>query len=132
MKWKFTYNDRGFDQESIIEQEDFMYALADFLYQVANYNSIDSTVYKKNEVFNTYNGFEPRFGIRYKINEKNSIKASYNRTSQFIHLATNSNASSPFDFWFVSNQNIKPQKADQIALGYFGGKIANETEVVRI
>ena len=41
MKWKFTYKERGMTEEAIIEQEDFMYALADFLYQVSNYSSIE-------------------------------------------------------------------------------------------
>jgi len=38
---------------------------------------------------------------------------------QYIHLTTNTMASTPFDLWFPSTPNVKPQKADQVAFGYF-------------
>jgi hypothetical protein len=66
-----------------------------------------------------HNGFEPRISILYTINDKSSFKVSYNRMIQYIHLASNSTASLPLDFWFSSSPNIKPEIGDQIALGYF-------------
>ncbi len=84
-----------------------------------NYEKIDSTVYPKGEFYNTYYGIEPRFGLTYLLNERSSIKASYSRTRQYIHLATNSTAGTPLDVWFPSSPNVKPQIADQVALGYF-------------
>ena len=84
-----------------------------------NHNTIDSTVYPKGEIFNTYSGLEPRVGASYVLNEKSSIKASYSKTRQYVHLATNSNAGMPLDVWFPSSPNVKPQISDQIALGYF-------------
>ncbi|QQS51903.1 MAG: TonB-dependent receptor [Bacteroidota bacterium] len=80
---------------------------------------LDSLVYEQGNIYNTYYGFEPRIGARYTLNEKNSVKASYNRMIQYLHLATNSQAPTPFDIWFTSNQNIQPQLTDQIAVGYF-------------
>ncbi|MCF8372647.1 MAG: TonB-dependent receptor [Bacteroidales bacterium] len=75
--------------------------------------------YKKGDVFKTYSGFEPRVGINYQLTEKSSIKTSYSRTRQYIHLAQNSTAGTPLDIWFPSSPNVKPQIADQVALGYF-------------
>lgn len=84
-----------------------------------NYNVLDTSEYEKGEIYNTYGGFEPRLGLRYAFNEKNSIKASYNRTRQYIQLASNSTSASPLDIWFPSSPNVKPQIADQVAAGYF-------------
>lgn len=84
----------------------------------ANYDPAD-TIQRGKGVYNTYDGFEPRLGINYKLTEESAIKGSYNRMYQYIQLASNSTASSPFDLWFLSSPNIKPQLADQLALGYF-------------
>jgi hypothetical protein len=66
-----------------------------------------------------YGNFEPRFSIKYELTEQSSIKASYNRMAQYIHLMSNTAASTPLDIWTPSTNNINPQKADQVALGYF-------------
>jgi len=79
----------------------------------------DTVNISKGEIFNTYTGIEPRIGARYSINEKNSVKASYNRTYQYLHMATNTNAATPFDIWIPSTPNVRPQYADQVAMGYF-------------
>ncbi len=83
------------------------------------YTVKDSTKYGSNEIYNSYPNFEPRFNLVYKANESTSIKASYNRMTQYIHLATNTTASTPLDVWFPSSPNVKPQIADQVALGIF-------------
>lgn len=67
----------------------------------------------------TYNGLEPRFAATYLFNASNSIKASYTRTLQFLHLATTSGAQFPADLWIPSSQLVKPQIANQYAIGYF-------------
>ena len=93
-----------------------------------NYEKIDSTHYSKGTLFSPYSGLEPRFGITYLLNEKSSIKASYSRTRQYIHLAQNSTAGTPLDVWFPSSPNVKPQIADQMALGYFRNFFDNRIE----
>jgi len=93
------------------------------LYQVE-----DSIEYGPGDVYNTYSSLEPRFNLRYAIDEKNSLKFSYNRTSQYLHLASNSTATFPLDMWFMSNPNIKPQRADQVAAGYFRNFLDNSIE----
>ena len=84
-----------------------------------NYEKIDSTVYEQWDIFNTFYGLEPRLSINYLLNEKSSIKASYSRTKQYVHLASNSTAGSPLDVWVPSSPNIDPQIANQVAIGYF-------------
>ena len=84
-----------------------------------DFEKIDSTVYPKGEVFNTYMGFEPRLGISYMINDKSSIKANYSRTRQYMQLAQNATAGTPLDVWFPASPNVLPQIADQAAIGYF-------------
>jgi hypothetical protein len=39
--------------------------------------------------------------------------------AQYIHLISNTTASSPLDVWTPSTTNVKPERADQLALGYF-------------
>lgn len=79
----------------------------------------DTTTYKNWENVATYNGLSPRFSASYLLNEKSSIKGSYARTYQYLHLISNSTSSSPTDIWLPSSNNIKPQVSDQVSLGYF-------------
>lgn len=66
-----------------------------------------------------YHYLEPRFAFKYQISPSQSIKASYNRMVQYIHLISNTSASTPLDVWNPSTNNLLPQIADQVALGYF-------------
>ncbi len=85
----------------------------------SSYTATDSTVYTSGDFYNTYAGLEPRLGILYTFNSKHSVKASYARTFQYLQLAQNSTVGTPLDIWFPSSPNVKPQIADQVALGYF-------------
>jgi hypothetical protein len=80
---------------------------------------IDSSTYAKGKIFNTYGGFEPRLLFNFIINDSSSIKASYARSRQYIHLLSNTTSTTPFDLWVPSNINILPEIADQFTLGYF-------------
>ncbi len=84
-----------------------------------NFVVSDTTLYDKGEIYNTFANLEPRLGLKYTLGENSSIKASYNRMAQYIHLASNGISSSPLDVWFPSSTNVKPQLADQYAIGYF-------------
>ncbi len=79
--------------------------------------SIES--YGRREIIKSYGNWEPRFSANFSINERSSLKASYNRMAQYIHLVSNTAASTPLDIWTPSTNNIKPQLADQFVLGYF-------------
>lgn len=93
-----------------------------------SYEKIDSTTYSSGTVFSPYSGLEPRLGINYMLNEYSSIKGSYSRTRQYVHLAQNSTAGTPLDVWFPSTPNVKPQIADQVAVGYFRNFLDNRIE----
>ena len=90
---------------------------------VYSYNQVadvvDSAIYPKGKIYNTYGGLEPRLLMNYIINDSSSVKISYARTRQYIHLLSNTTSSTPFDLWVPSNINIKPEIADQYTLGYF-------------
>ncbi len=84
-----------------------------------NFEKTDSSYYPKGELFNSYWGFEPRLGLKYILSSNSAFKASYSHTIQFIHLISNTSTGTPLDVWIPSDPNIKPQKADQFALGFF-------------
>lgn len=67
----------------------------------------------------SFNNLEPRFAASYQLDDNQSIKASYNRMSQYIHLISNTSSPTPLDVWAPSDKFIKPQLLDQVALGYF-------------
>ena len=84
----------------------------------------------KGSTIQTYQNLEPRFSAKLEIGESASLKASYNRMTQYIHLLSNTAAATPFDIWTSSSNNIKPQIVDQVALGFFKnfGPTGNEYE----
>ncbi len=73
----------------------------------------------KGETTSTYHNFEPRFSFKAELNEGSSVKASYTRMAQYLHLISNTTASNPLDVWTPTSNNIKPELADQWVLGYF-------------
>ncbi len=90
------------------------------------------THYNKNKKIIDFGNLEPRLAVSYAINNDQSIKASYNRMSQYIHLISNTASVSPLDIWAPSDQYLKPEILDQVALGYFrnlsNGRYSLETE----
>jgi len=94
-----------------------------FAYRDTNANVrrelISSSYYKTNAHIKTYNNWEPRASVKFELTDLSSIKASYNRMAQYLHLISNSTASTPFDIWTPTTNNIKPQLCDQYAIGYF-------------
>ena len=71
------------------------------------------------ETIKMYNVPEPRLAVNYTINDKSSVKLGYNRMSQYLHIVSNTAASTPLDIYTPVTNNIKPLIADQITLGYF-------------
>ncbi|MCW3787312.1 TonB-dependent receptor [Marinilabiliaceae bacterium AAT] len=79
----------------------------------------DTTHYSSGENVKGYLNLEPRFNIAYVLNDKNSLKFSYARNTQNLHLIQNSTTSMPTDMWVPSSQNVKTEISDQISGGYF-------------
>jgi hypothetical protein len=75
--------------------------------------------YGKSKTITSFGNFEPRLSVSYLLNENESVKASYNRMTQYTHLISNVASSSPLDVWAPSGNFIEPQLVDQYALGYF-------------
>ena len=82
-------------------------------------NPIGQEFYDKNEVIASFNNFEPRIAVSYAINDNQSVKASYNRMSQYLHLISNTQSPTPLDVWVPADDFLKPEILDQLAVGYF-------------
>jgi hypothetical protein len=65
----------------------------------------------------SYFGFEPRLLMSYMITDNLSIKGSYARMNQYIHLLTSTGIGLPTDLWVPATNRVGPQKSSQIALG---------------
>ncbi|MDF1574444.1 MAG: TonB-dependent receptor [Bacteroidales bacterium] len=83
------------------------------------YQLVDSTYYRQGDFFHFYHGLEPRISANYILSEKQSLKASYSRTRQYLQLASNSSAGTPLEIWFPASPNVEPQLSDQLSVGYF-------------
>ncbi|MBI1668966.1 TonB-dependent receptor [Capnocytophaga periodontitidis] len=94
--------------------------------------AIGTKYYGSNRIIDLYSNFEPRFTMSYAFSDTKSVKASYARTAQYVHLISNTASPSPLNVWAPSDEFIKPQIADQVALGYasnvFDDKYSIEVE----
>jgi len=80
---------------------------------------MSETTYSSGEFYNNYINIEPRVSATYLLNSKSSLKMSYNRNVQYLHLLSNSTSGSPTDLWIPSSTLVEPTLADQVAIGYF-------------
>ena len=93
----------------------------DFDENLKIYNPANPLIYSfdnNSSVFKTFNNVEPRINISYSFNDQ-SLKASYNRLNQYLHLISNTSSPTPLDIWVPSGPYLKPQKLDQFALGFY-------------
>ena len=92
------------------------------------YGLLDTTSIKDWTTDTFFYNLEPRISLRYRIDSSSSVKASYNRMVQYLQRSSSSTSGIPFDIWYTANRNIPPQRADQIALGYFKNFLNNRLE----
>ncbi|WP_460892419.1 TonB-dependent receptor [Rufibacter soli] len=90
---------------------------------------LETRTYGSGSSFATYHGPEYRLSARLGITDNSSIKMSYNRMRQYIHMLSNTASISPTDTWKLSDNNIRPQVGDQISLGYYRNFRANTIEL---
>jgi hypothetical protein len=90
---------------------------------------IDTTHYGKGDFVKTYVNLEPRLAASYQWNSANSVKASYVRNAQYLHLISNSTSTSPTDKWIASTNIIKPELSDQFSIGYYRNLADNRYEL---
>jgi len=74
---------------------------------------------KRSEQLASFTNFEPRISMAYSFDADHSIKASYTRLSQYLHLISNTSSPTPLDVWTPSGPYIEPQLLDQYAFGFF-------------
>lgn len=98
-----------------------------------NKSVIDTLTYKAGQVAQTYIVPEPRLSISQMVSPNASLKVSYVRNSQFLHLISNATSANPTDKWISSNNSIKPGISDQVSVGYYqnvqDGKFEFSSEV---
>jgi hypothetical protein len=82
-------------------------------------NVLSTKTYSSGNLVKSYINLEPRVSLSYQINPFSSFKSSYTRNTQNLHLMSNSTAGSPTDLYIMSSNNVRPEIADQVALGYF-------------
>ncbi|ALJ01515.1 TonB-dependent receptor [Rufibacter tibetensis] len=90
---------------------------------------LDTVSYSSGKAIATYHGPEYRVSARLGLTDHTSIKASFNRMRQYIHMLSNTATMSPTDTWKLSDANIRPQVGDQFALGYYQNFRANTVEL---
>ena len=81
--------------------------------------AIDSFSYSRKKSLKDFVYLEPRFGLSYQLNDTHALKASYQRTVQYVHLISNTNSPTPLDIWAPSGTYLRPQKSKQVATGWF-------------
>ena len=95
-------------------------------------DAIGTESFKRSDAISRFNNLEPRVSVSYLLDDNTSIKASYNRMAQYLHLLSNTASPTPLDVWTPSGKYIKPQLLDQYAIGYFksikDGDYSIETE----
>lgn len=89
------------------------------IYTYKNGEVNSTTTYGKGEIVQNYVNIEPRINIAWILNDQSSLKTSYTRNTQNLHLVSNSTSSMPTDIWISSSNNVKPEISDQLSLGYF-------------
>jgi hypothetical protein len=88
----------------------------------------DTATYSSSKIVKSYLNPEPRFVATVQLNNVSSIKASYSRNVQNLHLLSNSTGSNPTDLWIPSSNNVKPEIADQVSAGYYRNLSNNNYE----
>jgi len=91
-------------------------------------NTIDTAHYHSGQFVKTYLNLEPRISTSIQVNDESSVKFSYTRNTQSLHLLSNSTSANPTDLWIPSSNNVKPETAYQVALGYYRNFKDNQYE----
>jgi len=89
----------------------------------------DTTNYKKGQLVKSYLGKEPRLSINYQFNAQSSIKASFTRSYQYLHLISSTITPSPTDIWKLSGTYVKPTSSNHYSLGYYHNMADNNWEM---
>jgi hypothetical protein len=137
---KYALEDAAYisDQESILSNLNINFGLRVSSFTllgpgtVFSYDNLgdilDTASYSTGKAIKTYVSLEPRIALTFILDQENSIKTSFDRTAQYLHLLTNSTSTNPSDLWIPSSNNVPPEYADQVDLGYFRNFDDNQYE----
>ena len=67
----------------------------------------------------SYLSLQPRLSARYQANRSISLKASYTKMNQYVHLLSSAPIAMPTDLWVPVTKQVKPMRAHQYALGAY-------------
>lgn len=113
-----SFNRLGQDELNVYENDNPILYDEDLdIYQKAD--PIGTESFDRSETIKAFANLEPRLAVSYQLADDAAVKASYNRTTQYIHLISNTTSPTPFDIYAPSGKFIDPQIADQVAAGYF-------------
>ena len=90
---------------------------------------VSDTTHHGHGFYNNNYGLEPRFSLSYLISENSSVKASYTRSYQYLQQASASTSGTPFDVWYMTSPNVRPQLSDQVSVGFFRNIFDNNIEM---
>ena len=101
--------------------------LTDFrAYGPGNFYEVDATGavtdtlhYRRGQRVANYFNPEPRLSLAYRLDDLSTVKASYSRNVQNVHLLASSATAQPTDRWDLTNNTIRPELADQFSVGYY-------------
>lgn len=108
----------GQDQINVYEDDNPVF-FDPFTLVYSEAEPIATVASSRSDQLKSYTNFEPRISAAYVINEDLSVKASYTRLSQYLHLLSNTSSPTPLDVWTPSGPYVKPQLLDQYAFGVF-------------
>lgn len=94
----------------------------------SNNSIIDTVVFNQRTIMHSSFGFEPRASFVFQLSKDKSIKTSYSRTFQYLHLISNTISPSPTDTWKLADTYIPPTSSDHFSLGYYQNFINNRWE----
>ena len=100
----------------------------DFYTYDNNGNVIATTHYSSGKTAKSYLNLQPRFAATHQLDQLSSVKASYSRNVQNLHLLSNTTGSNPTDVWIPSSNNVKPEISDQFSTGYYRNTVNNKYE----
>ncbi|MEM7369668.1 MAG: TonB-dependent receptor [Bacteroidota bacterium] len=91
-------------------------------------NITGSIPYEAGRIVKPYGGPEIRFSARLALGTRSSLKLSYNRLRQYLHMLSNTTSISPSDSWKLSDPYIRPQIGDQLSVGFYQNFRQNSIE----
>jgi hypothetical protein len=89
----------------------------------------DTISYDAGEVIKSYFGWEPRLSLTYRFSPYASLKSSFTRAYQYLHLTSSTITPSPTDIWKLSDTYISPTRSDHLSLGLYTNLQENQWEL---